>query len=80
MCTFTGGSSYSGGCIQSDPIDIESGITPTSREMTLPGGRNEASYSSGVGVGGSGIVGSSGSYGGNGSIVLTFSDVGFVTE
>jgi len=48
--------------------------------MTLPGGRTEASYSSGVGVGGSGIVGSSGSYGGNGSIVLTFSDVGFVTE
>lgn len=59
--------------MQSDPIDIESGIT-------LPGGRTEASYSSGVGVGGSGIVGSSGSYEGNGSIVLTFSDVGFVTE
>lgn len=66
--------------MQSDPIDIESGITPTTSAMTLPGGATEASYASGVGVGGSGIVGSSGSYGGNGSIVLTFSDVGFVTE
>jgi len=64
--------------LQSDPITIEAGVTPTSRASVLPGGSTRPGYASGVGVGGASGVSSS--YGGNGAIVLTFSDEGFVTE
>jgi len=80
LLSFAGGSSYSEGCLQSDPIIFDSGITATTIAMVLPGGSTQAGYTSGVGVGGSGIIGYAGSSGENGSILLTFSDVGFVTE
>lgn len=56
-----------GGCKQSEPIVIASGVTPTTSAMVLPGGQTQAGYTSGVGIGGSVItlVGSSVSYGGN---------------
>ena len=70
--TYTGGSSYIGGCIAANPITYLPGVTGNTSTETMPGGSTRSDYIPGVGVGKVGAYKTLQSPGGNGAIVLTF--------
>jgi len=70
--TYTGGSSYTGGCIAANPVFYLPGVTGNTSTETMPGGWTRSDYIPGVGVGKVGAYATFQSPGGNGAIVLTF--------
>ncbi len=70
--TYTGGSSYTGGCIAANPIFYLPGVTGNTSTETMPGGWTRSDYIPGVGVGKVGTYATLQPQGGNGAIVLTF--------
>jgi len=74
-----GGSSYIGGCVAADSIVYAPGLTTNYNSPVLPGGSTRSDYISGVGIGNVGTYNTLQPAGGNGAIVLTFSDSYAVT-